>query len=73
MSQEIIAPLSGKIIRINVEIKSSVAEDDELFVIEAMKMETSVYSPCSGTISKILVKVGDDIEEDDLLAVIENS
>jgi biotin carboxyl carrier protein len=73
MSQKIIAPLSGKVVRINFETNSSVAEDDEVLVIEAMKMETSVYAPCSGIMTKMSVNVGEEVEEDDLLAVIENA
>ncbi|MCP4753134.1 MAG: acetyl-CoA carboxylase biotin carboxyl carrier protein subunit [Proteobacteria bacterium] len=71
MAEEIIAPLAGKIISINIEVGSSVEEDDEVMIIEAMKMETSIYAPCDGIISKISISEGDEVEEDDVLAVVE--
>ncbi len=71
MAEEIIAPLSGKIISIEIEVGQKVEEDDDAIVIEAMKMETSIYVPCDGTVAELKVKVGDEIEEDDILAIIE--
>jgi biotin carboxyl carrier protein len=71
MAEEILAPLSGKVISLEIEVGQKVEEDDEALVIEAMKMETSVFVPCDGTVKEIKVKVGDEVEEDDLLAVIE--
>ena len=70
MAEEILAPLAGKIIEINIEAGAAVEEDDEAMIIEAMKMETPIYVPANGTVEKINVKVGDEVEEDDVLAVI---
>ena len=70
MSEDVLAPLSGKIVSLNVEPGAVIEEDDEILVIEAMKMETPIFAPCSGIVSKIAVKEGDAVEEDDLLAVI---
>ena len=70
MSEEILAPLEGKIVKLNIQIGDKVEEDQEAFVIEAMKMETEVYVPCDGIVEKVLVKEGDEVEEDDLLAII---
>jgi len=71
MAEEIIAPLSGKVISIEIEVGQEVEEDDEAVIIEAMKMETSVFVPCDGKVTEIKIKVGDEVEEDDVLAVIE--
>ena len=70
MATEVLAPLPGKIIRINIEPNATVVEDLEIMVIEAMKMETPIYAPCDGIIEKMLKKEGDEVEEDDLLALI---
>ncbi len=70
MAENIIAPLSGKVISVGSEIGQSVEEDDDAIVIEAMKMETSIYVPCDGVIKEIKTKVGDEVEEDDVLAVV---
>ena len=72
MTQEIQAPLAGKIIQMDLQVGQNVEEDEELLVIEAMKMETPVFAPCSGTIKEIKVKQGDNVEEDDVLAIIDD-
>ena len=71
MAQEVRAPLAGNIWVVVVEVGTKVEEDDELVVIEALKMENMVYSPCAGTIKEIKVKKGDAVEDDSLLMVIE--
>jgi acetyl-CoA carboxylase biotin carboxyl carrier protein len=71
MSEEILAPLAGKIVKINMSVDTNVEEDDEIFIIEAMKMETPIYAPFDGKIKSVSVKEGDEVEEDDLLAIIE--
>ncbi len=71
MSEDVLAPLSGKVISIEIQPGTVVQEDDEILVIEAMKMETPVYAPCLGTLSKVAVAAGQSVEEDDLLAVID--
>ncbi len=71
MAEEILAPLAGKIVTLSIEPGTKVEEDDEILIIEAMKMETPVYAPCDGTIKDIKIKEGDEVEEDDLIAVME--
>ena len=71
MAIEIIAPLSGRVILVNIENGMAVEEDAEILVIEAMKMETPIFAPCDGKVSKVLVTEGDQVEEDDILAVID--
>lgn len=70
MASEITAPLPGKIVRMDIEIGSSIEEDMEILAIEAMKMENIVYAPCDGTIEKILKKVGDEVEDGEVIATI---
>jgi acetyl-CoA carboxylase biotin carboxyl carrier protein len=54
-------------------VGDEVEEDDELLVIEALKMENPVYAPCDGTVTEIRVKKGDVVEDDDVLMIIEES
>ena len=68
---DVLAPLAGKILSVLVAPGSKVEEDDELFVIEALKMENHVYAPSSGTVKEIKVKVGDSVEDEALLLVLE--
>ena len=71
MVQKVLAPLAGEVLSLAVEVGSTVEEDDEVLVLEALKMETVVYAPCDGQVVAIAVKVGDQVEEDDPLATIE--
>ncbi len=70
MAEEMLAPLSGKIVSIEIKVNDIVEEDDNAIIIEAMKMETDVYVPCDGRVKEIKVSVGDEVEEDDVLAII---
>lgn len=67
---EVLSPIPGKILEINVKLGQKITEDDELFIVEAMKMENVVYGD-PGVVKEILVKIGDRVEEDDRLAIIE--
>ena len=68
---DILAPLAGKILAVLVEPGSKVEEEDELVVIEALKMQNTVYAPNGGTVKEIKVKAGDTVEDDALLLVLE--
>ncbi len=71
MTTEVEAPLAGNIWEILVNVGDTVEEDDELLIIEALKMENPVYSPTDGTVKEIKVAKGDVVEEDDVLIVLE--
>ena len=70
MSEDVLAPLAGKVLSVAVSVGETVEEDDEVLVLEAMKMETVVYAPSDGEVTALAVKVGDQVEEDDTLATI---
>jgi biotin carboxyl carrier protein len=61
----------GKILSVKVDAGQAVSEDDELFILEAMKMEIPVGSPVSGTVKEIKVSAGESVESDQVLAVVE--
>ena len=65
------SPIAGKILVINIKVGQEVTDDDELFIIEAMKMENAVFCDNAGTVKELLVKIGDRVQEGDVLAVIE--
>ncbi len=68
---DVFAPLAGKVWEVLVEVGTKVEEDDELIVIEALKMENTVYSPLAGTVKEIKVKKGDTVEDEQVLMVLE--
>ncbi len=71
MATEVEAPLAGNIWEVLVNVGDSVEEDDELVIIEALKMENPVYAPSDGVVKEIKVAKGDIVEEDDVLIIIE--
>ncbi|MBC7357823.1 acetyl-CoA carboxylase biotin carboxyl carrier protein [Desulfacinum infernum DSM 9756] len=71
MAEELLAPMVGKILKIKVKPGDAVKEDDEIMVMESMKLETGIHAPCDGVVKEIKVAEGDRVEEDDLLAIIE--
>jgi pyruvate carboxylase len=65
------APIPGAVTTIGVELNEQVKKGDRLLVMEAMKMQTTVYAPIDGRITRRLVHVGQTVEAKDLLLVIE--
>jgi biotin carboxyl carrier protein len=70
MAEEVRAPLAGTILDVLVGQGDTVTADEELAIIEAMKMQNLIYSPAAGTVSEVRVKVGDKVEADDVLLVL---
>ncbi len=68
---DVLMPMNGKVIEIKAEVGQSIAEEDEVLVIEAMKMELPVGSPVSGTVKAINAKIGESYQTGDVLAVVE--
>jgi acetyl-CoA/propionyl-CoA carboxylase biotin carboxyl carrier protein len=66
-SAEIISPMPGSVIAVNVTSDSAVEEGDPVVVVEAMKMEHTLTAPISGRV-EILVSVGDQVTVDQVLA-----
>lgn len=61
------SPMPGLVFKIIATIGQQVAKDQELLVLEAMKMESPVYAPCAGTVASILVKESDAVSEGQVL------
>lgn len=68
---EITAPMSGKMWKIQVNVGDKVGEDDEVAILEAMKMEIPVVSPADGVIKEVNVKEGDAVEAEQVIMVLE--
>ncbi|WP_029035584.1 pyruvate carboxylase [Salinimicrobium terrae] len=64
------APLQGALSNIQVEPGQKVEKNQPLFVIEAMKMETTITANASGEVDKIILKEGDMVYADDLVVVL---
>lgn len=68
---EICAPMSGNIWKILIKEGDKVKADDELMIMEVMKMEVPVISPIDGEVKSLKVKEEDAVEADLVLVVVE--
>ena len=67
---EIGAPLQGKLSKVLVKAGDKVAKNQALFVIEAMKMESTVAALSEGIVEEVLLKEGVMLAQDDCVLVI---
>jgi pyruvate carboxylase len=65
------APFPGVISSVAVETGQQVEKGGLLLVMDAMKMQTTVYAPISGKIARLAAQLGQNVEPKDLLVVIE--
>jgi len=70
-SGNIVVPMQGTIVKVEVAVGDTVAEGDTICVLEAMKMENAVTADKAGTIARIEVEAGQSVASGDLVAVIE--
>jgi acetyl-CoA/propionyl-CoA carboxylase biotin carboxyl carrier protein len=64
---EVVSPMPGNVIAVQVRSGAEVSEGDVVVVVEAMKMEHSLAAPVSGRL-EVLVSVGDQVTVDQVLA-----
>jgi pyruvate carboxylase len=65
------APIPGVVSSVAVELNQTLAKGDRLLVMEAMKMQSTVYAPVAGRVTQMLVAPGQQVEAKQLLLVIE--
>ncbi|HIE45570.1 MAG TPA: pyruvate carboxylase, partial [Flavobacteriaceae bacterium] len=70
-NKEIGAPLQGSLYKVLVKKGQVVKQNDALFIIEAMKMETTVVANENGKINKVYLKEGTLVGQDDLVVEME--
>ena len=68
---DVTVPMVGKIVNVLVQAGDKVTENDQVAILEAMKMEMPVVAPTSGVVKKINVKAGDEVTSDTILMIIE--
>lgn len=68
--KSIVAPMPGKIIKINVSKGQKIKKGDVILVIEAMKMEQEINSSLEGTVTDLQVSEGDMVKKEQILIVL---
>ena len=66
---EVKAPMPGLVLKVFVKEGSEVKKGDNLFVLEAMKMENIIKSPGDVVVKTIKIKPGDKVEKGQVLIV----
>lgn len=65
--KQIPAPIPGLIATLAVSVGKKVSKGEKLLMMEAMKMQTTVYAPCDGVVEELFVALADTVESKDLL------
>ncbi len=66
-ASQVAAPIPGLVATLAVSVGTKVAKGDKLLMMEAMKMQTTVYAPCDGVVAELHIALGDTVESKDLL------
>jgi len=67
---QVLSPMPGIILSVNVSANQAVKAGDVLLVLEAMKMENEIVAPSNGVVRQVLVQKGASVDTDDILVVI---
>lgn len=66
---DIKAPMPGLVLKVLVDEGAEVKKGDNLFVLEAMKMENIIKAPADVTVKTVKIKPGDKVEKGQILIV----
>lgn len=68
--EKVTAPMPGNILDIKVNVGDSVAANQVVVVLEAMKMENDIVTPVAGTVTAINVTKGQAVNSGDVLITV---
>ena len=60
--EQVISPMPGTIVKVNVKAGQSVKGGEVLAVLEAMKMENEIMAPHDATVVQVLTDVGTKVD-----------
>ncbi len=66
---EIKAPMPGMVLKVFANEGMEIKKGDNLFILEAMKMENIIKAPADVTVKKVKIKPGDKVEKGQILMV----
>lgn len=67
----IAAAMPGMVVKVAVAAGDKIEKGQTVMVLEAMKMESTLYAEKSGSVKEVLVQPGSEIESGELLVVME--
>ena len=69
---DIEAEMDASVWQVLVEPGQSVSKDDELIILESMKMEIPVVAPITGVVATLHVSAGDAVKRGQKLVTLES-
>ncbi|MDY0405772.1 acetyl-CoA carboxylase biotin carboxyl carrier protein subunit [Virgibacillus sp. 179-BFC.A HS] len=69
--EEVKAAMAGNVWKIVVNVGDEVEEDQDVAILESMKMEIPIPAEEGGTVKEIKVSEGDFVNEGDVIAILE--
>lgn len=68
---EVRSEMTGNVWKVLVQPGQSVGQDEDIAILESMKMEIPIASPEAGTVASIAIEEGGSVAEGDLILVLE--
>jgi urea carboxylase len=65
------AEITANVWQVRTEVGATVAEGDELVILESMKMEIPVTAPSGGLVTEVRVAPDDKVQEGDVVVVLD--
>jgi acetyl-CoA carboxylase biotin carboxyl carrier protein len=68
---EVVASMAGNVWKVLVKVGDQIEEDQDVVILESMKMEIPIAAEFDGTVKEVKVNEGDFVNEGDVIVVIE--
>ncbi|PID00676.1 acetyl-CoA carboxylase biotin carboxyl carrier protein subunit [Sporosarcina sp. P31] len=68
---EITASMAGSVWKVLVKAGDAVEEDQDIAILESMKMEIPIATDFDGVVKEVKVNEGEFVNEGDVIAIIE--
>jgi len=65
------APMSGRVVSLNISTQSQVTSGQSLVVLEAMKMQNDIAAPKAGVVKEVYVQAGALVKAGDKLCLLQ--
>ncbi|MYD04347.1 MAG: acetyl-CoA carboxylase biotin carboxylase subunit [Acidimicrobiia bacterium] len=66
----VLSPMQGTIVKVSAQAGDRVEVDQQLCVLEAMKMENEIRSPINGELVELKVQPGDTVRTNEVIAIV---
>ncbi len=68
---EVKSEIAGVVFLVKASEGDRLQAQDDVLVLESMKMEIPIAAPAAGTLRRLLVAQGDEVQEEQVVAIID--